>query len=145
MRIGATLLGWSLLMAIAQAKGADAPSHQVPGFSYEILKSGSGAHPTRTSAVKVHYEGRFVDGKVFANSPPEGHIFPVKALIPGFQAALLLMRPGDKWRVRIPPELAYGAEGAAPMGGKTLIFDIELVESAEMPTQPSPILSELPH
>jgi FKBP-type peptidyl-prolyl cis-trans isomerase FklB len=95
--------------------------------------------------VKVHYEGRFVDGKVFDTSPPEGVIFPVKAVIPGFQAALLLMRPGDKWRVRIPPELAYGREGAAPMGGKTLIFDMDLVESAEMPKQPSPILSEMPH
>ena len=69
----------------------------------------------------------------------------MKALIPGFQAALLLMRPGDKWRVRIPPELAYGQEGAAPMGGKTLIFDLELVESAEMSPQPSPLLTEMPH
>ncbi|HEY2684693.1 MAG TPA: FKBP-type peptidyl-prolyl cis-trans isomerase [Steroidobacteraceae bacterium] len=134
-----------LLVAASSAKEPESVHHQVPGFSYEILKSGSGSHPTRTSAVKVHYEGRFVDGKVFDTSPAEGVIFPVKALIPGFQAALLLMRAGDKWRVRIPPELAYGQEGAAPMGGKTLIFDMELVESAEMPKQPSPILSEMPH
>jgi FKBP-type peptidyl-prolyl cis-trans isomerase len=134
-----------LLIAASSAKEPDSAHHEVPGISYEILKSGSGAHPMRTSAVRVHYEGRFVDGKVFDTSPPEGVIFPVKALIPGFQAALLLMRPGDKWRVRIPPELAYGQEGAAPMGGKTLIFDMELVESAEMPKQPSPILSEMPH
>src|ERR1700750_2416849 len=144
MRIGATII-LALLVGASSAKEAATQQHPVPGFSYEILQSGAGAHPTRTSAVRVHYEGRFVDGKVFANSPPEGHIFPVKALIPGFQAALLLMRPGDKWRVRIPPELAYGQEGAAPMGGKTLIFDLELVESAEMPTQPSPLLSEMPH
>jgi FKBP-type peptidyl-prolyl cis-trans isomerase len=134
-----------LLVAAASAKEPASSRHQVPGFSYEILKSGSGPHPMRTSAVKVHYEGRFIDGKVFDTSPPEGVIFPVKALIPGFQAALLLMRPGDKWRVRIPPELAYGEEGVAPMGGKTLIFDLELVESAEMPKLPSPILSEMPH
>ena len=139
------LLAMLLLVAASSANEPEKARHQVPGFSYEILKIGAGAHPTRTSAVRVHYEGRFVDGKVFDTSPPEGVIFPVKAVIPGFQAALLLMRPGDKWRVRIPPELAYGQEGAPPMGGKTLIFDLELVESAEMPKQPSPILSEMPH
>lgn len=115
------------------------------GIKYSVLKAGTSdePHPTRTSAVKVRYEGRFPDGKVFDRSPEDGRIFPLRQVVPGFQAALMMMRPGDVWQVEIPPELAYGAEGHA-LSGQTLIFKIELLEAAEMPPGPPPFLTEMP-
>jgi FKBP-type peptidyl-prolyl cis-trans isomerase FklB len=120
----------------------------LPGISYEVLSSGSGAHPTRADEVDVRYVGRLTTGEVFSASPEGGvSTFAVQRVIPGFMAALLLMKPGDKWRVTLPPYLAYGAPGRA-MGpqasamqsrdippGATLIFDIELlaVRSAPKP------------
>jgi FKBP-type peptidyl-prolyl cis-trans isomerase FklB len=116
----------------------------LPGISYEVLGSGSttAAHPTRADEVDVRYVGRLTDGTVFSASPDQGKgisTFDVQRVIPGFMAAVLLMRPGDRWRVTLPPYLAYGAPGRS-MGPQasamqshdippnaTLIFDIELV------------------
>jgi FKBP-type peptidyl-prolyl cis-trans isomerase FklB len=114
----------------------------LPGISYEVLASGAGAYPTRADEVDVRYTGRLVSGEVFSASPEGGKgisTFAVQRVIPGFMAAVLLMRPGDRWRVTLPPYLAYGAPGR-PMGPQasamqsrdippnaTLIFDIELV------------------
>jgi FKBP-type peptidyl-prolyl cis-trans isomerase FklB len=121
----------------------------LPGISYEVLTSGTGTHPTRADEVDVRYIGRLTDGTVFSASPDQGKgisTFDVQRVIPGFMAAVLLMRPGDRWRVTLPPYLAYGAPGRA-MGSQasamqsadippnaTLIFDIELV--AIRPKQP---------
>lgn len=116
----------------------------LPGISYEVLQSGpaAAAHPTRADEVDVRYTGRLKDGTVFSASPEQGKglsTFDVQRVIPGFMAAVLMMRPGDRWRVTLPPYLAYGAPGRA-MGPQastmqsidippnaTLIFDIELV------------------
>jgi FKBP-type peptidyl-prolyl cis-trans isomerase FklB len=116
----------------------------LPGISYQVLQSGppAGAHPTRADEVDVRYVGRLTDGAVFSASPEQGKglsSFEVQRVIPGFMAAVLLMRPGDRWRVTLPPYLAYGAPGRA-MGpaasamqsrdippNATLVFDIELV------------------
>jgi len=116
----------------------------LPGISYEVLQAGpaSGQHPTRADKVDVRYTGRLTNGTVFSASRDGGKglsSFEVQRVIPGFMAALLLMRPGDTWRVTLPPYLAYGAPGRA-MGPQAsamqsrdippnaaLIFDIELV------------------
>lgn len=116
----------------------------LPGISYQALQSGpaTAAHPTRADEVDVRYVGRLMTGETFSASPDSGKgvsTFAVQRVIPGFMAAVLLMRPGDRWRVTLPPYLAYGAPGRA-MGpeasamqsrdippGATLIFDIELV------------------
>ena len=85
----------------------------LPGLSYEVLGSGpaDGAHPKRSDTVQMRYVGRLTDGQVFSTSPDEGKglsTFPVGQLIPGMNAALQLMRPGDHWKITMPPYLAYG-------------------------------------
>lgn len=138
---------WALASpALSQPAPAPAAAKHTPGISYVVLKAGptTGLTPTRNSAVRVRYEGRVDKGAVFDTSPEEGRIVPLKAMIPGFQAALLMMRPGDEWEVRIPSELAYGARGPQPVGGATLVFKIALLESAEMGPTPPPFLNAMP-
>jgi len=102
------------------------------GLQYVVIKPGSGESPTINSKVKTHYKGTFIDGKVFDSSYDRGEpaVFPVSGVIKGWTEALLLMKAGAKWRLFIPPHLAYGERGA---GGQippntALIFDIELLE-----------------
>lgn len=101
------------------------------GIQYEVLKPGSGPSPEKGGEVKIHYEGRNLDGSIFDSSYDRGqpNTFNLKRLIKGWQVALPLMKVGDKWRLYIPYEMAYGERGA---GGSikpfaTLIFDIELL------------------
>ncbi len=102
------------------------------GLQYKVLKSGSGAQPTLTSTVKVHYEGKLINGKVFDSSIERGEPaqFQVTRVISGWTEALQRMRVGDKWEVYIPSELAYAERGAGPDIGpnSTLIFQVELLE-----------------
>ena len=118
------------------AKNASAPGvTTLPGLQYKIVKSGpaTGAHPLRSDDVVVRYEGRFLDGKVFNTSPGGGSettTFPLQKLIPGWIAALQMMRPGDIWMLYLPPHLAYGSAGKAYIPpDSTLIFKVELVSS----------------
>lgn len=118
---------------------------RAPAMHYLVKASGpaDGRHPTRNSAVKVRYEGREIDGKVFDNGGGAPMIYPVRALAPGFQQALLMMRPGDRWEVVIPPELAYGSAGSR-LSNRVLIFDIEVLEIGELPPPAPPMLAEMP-
>lgn len=137
-----------LLLALAMAAApAPAPSPVVtlPGLQYQVLRSGpaEGEHPTRASTVTVHYEGRLADGTVFSTSPEGGKgesVFELQRLIPGWIAALQLMRPGDLWRLTLPPHLAYGARGRAPTipPGSTLTFQVELLSVRTPPPAPTP-------
>jgi FKBP-type peptidyl-prolyl cis-trans isomerase FklB len=101
------------------------------GLQYEVMKSGTGPKPTATDKVKTHYHGMLTDGTVFDSSVDRGTpiSFQVGGVIQGWQEALKLMSVGDKWRLVIPSELAYGARGA---GAKipphsTLVFEVELL------------------
>lgn len=101
------------------------------GLQYKILVNGNGAKPGNDDQVKVVYEGRTIDGKVFdstARHGTESDTFGVGRLIKGWTEALLLMPVGSKWEIYIPQELAYGARGAgndiAPYS--PLIFTLEL-------------------
>ncbi len=102
------------------------------GLQYFVIKPGAGKSPAETDVVKVHYTGMLLDGKSFESTiGKDAAEIPVNRVIPGWTEALLKMKVGDKWRLYIPSELAYGAQG--PPGGPippfaTLIFDIELVE-----------------
>lgn len=135
----------TIAAALLLLAAAPAPQPVVlPGISYQVLQAGPGAgrHPTRADEVDVRYVGRLTTSEVFSASPDDGKgisTFGVQRVIPGFMAAVLLMRVGDRWRVTIPAYLAYGAPGRA-MGPQasamqsrdippdsTLIFDIELV------------------
>lgn len=102
------------------------------GLQYLILKEGSGAVPALDSVVKVHYRGTLVDGTVFDSSIDRGEpvSFPVNGVIKGWTEALQLMKVGSKWKLFIPSELAYGAQGAGGAIGpnETLIFEVELLE-----------------
>jgi FKBP-type peptidyl-prolyl cis-trans isomerase FklB len=102
------------------------------GLQYQILKEGFGEIPTFTDEVKCHYNGTLIDGTVFDSSVKRGQpaVFPVNGVIQGWVEALQLMSAGSKWRLFIPPGLAYGEQGAGGVIGPntTLIFDVELLE-----------------
>src|SRR5437762_190528 len=107
------------------------------GLQYFVIKSGAGRSPKPTDVVRVHYQGMMLDGKVFETTAgKDAAEFPVNRVIPGWTEALQKMKAGDKWRLYIPPHLAYGPQG--PPGGPippfaTLIFDIELLDVVQYP------------
>ena len=124
--------------AEAEAEGADAAPPEVvlpSGLRYQVLVAADGPRPQATDAVTVHYEGRLVDGTVFDSSRERGlpTNFRLDQVIPGWTEALQLMSPGAKWRLTVPPELAYGDQGAGELigPGATLIFDVELLSFEE--------------
>jgi FKBP-type peptidyl-prolyl cis-trans isomerase FklB len=102
------------------------------GLQYEVLTSSIGQKPTLNDVVTTHYHGMLIDGKVFDSSVQRGKpaSFPVSGVIKGWTEALQLMSVGSKWRLFIPSELAYGAQGAGQLIGpySTLVFDVELLE-----------------
>jgi FKBP-type peptidyl-prolyl cis-trans isomerase FklB len=101
------------------------------GLQYEIMNSGSGAKPTTDDQVTVHYHGMLTDGTVFDSSVDRGEPakFGVTQVIKGWTEALQLMSVGDKWKLTIPSNLAYGDKGAGGMIGPnaTLVFEVELL------------------
>ena len=101
------------------------------GLQYEVLVSGKGDSPKASDNVEVHYTGKLIDGTVFDSSVERGvpASFGVTQVIPGWVEALQLMHEGDKWRLYIPSDLAYGPNGAGGVIGPnmTLIFDVELL------------------
>lgn len=120
------------------AKNAQSPAvTTIPGIQYKVLKSGpsDGAHPKRSSIVKVRYEGKFLDGRIFDSSKndPDGAVsFPLEKLIPGWVTVVQLMRPGDEWIVYLPPEFAYGEAGNDTIPPNTILeFKIELLSVSE--------------
>ncbi|WP_082029650.1 FKBP-type peptidyl-prolyl cis-trans isomerase [Tateyamaria sp. ANG-S1] len=101
------------------------------GLQYQVVEEGTGETPAETDTVTVHYEGRLLDETVFDSSIERGEpaSFPVNGVIQGWQEALQLMKPGAKWEVWIPSELAYGPQGAGQAIGpnEVLNFTIELI------------------
>lgn len=102
------------------------------GLQYKVLNKGQGKTPTQTSVVRVHYEGKLVNGEVFDSSIQRGEPaeFPVNRVIAGWTEALQRMAVGDKWQLFIPPDLAYGPQGSPGAIGpnEALIFEVELLE-----------------
>lgn len=103
------------------------------GLQYEILTQGSGEgeSPAVTDIVSVHYHGTLIDGTVFdssveRNQPAE---FPLNAVISGWTEALQLMKVGDKWKLYLPAEIAYGARSPSPKipANSALVFEVELL------------------
>jgi FKBP-type peptidyl-prolyl cis-trans isomerase FklB len=108
------------------------------GLQYEILTDTDGPKPAATDRVTTHYRGTLIDGTVFDSSYDRGQpaTFPLNGVIAGWTEALQLMSVGSKWRLFIPPELAYGARAQGPIpANSTLIFDVELIEIAEAEPQ----------
>jgi FKBP-type peptidyl-prolyl cis-trans isomerase FklB len=102
------------------------------GLQYEVINQASGDKPTAESTVRVHYHGTLMDGTVFDSSYDRGQPaeFPVGGVIKGWTEALQLMSVGDKLRIYVPHDLAYGEQGAGAAIGpfSTLVFDVELIE-----------------
>lgn len=101
------------------------------GLQYEVIKSGDGPSPSLTSKVRTHYHGTLITGEVFDSSVDRGEpiSFPVNGVIKGWTEALQLMKVGDKWKLFIPSDLAYGNRGAGAQIGPNaaLVFEVELL------------------
>ncbi len=101
------------------------------GLQYKILTEGTGAIPTSTDKVKVHYEGTLIDGTKFDSSYDRGNPteFGVTQVIKGWTEALQLMKEGSIWELYIPYDLAYGSRQAGQeiKPFSTLIFKVELI------------------
>ncbi len=100
------------------------------GLQYEVLTPGEGRKPTAQDQVRTHYHGTLIDGTVFDSSYQRGQPaeFPVGGVIAGWTEALQLMAEGSKWRLYVPSELAYGAQGVGSIPPHSvLVFDVELL------------------
>ena len=105
------------------------------GLQYEVITVGTGNSPQATDTVTVHYKGTTIDGTVFDDSSQRGEpaVFGVNQVIPGWTEVLQLMKEGAKYKVVIPPALAYGDRGVPPViePNSVLVFDVELISIAK--------------
>ncbi|HTJ79129.1 MAG TPA: FKBP-type peptidyl-prolyl cis-trans isomerase [Rariglobus sp.] len=103
------------------------------GLQIEKLVSGNGASPRKGQLVTVHYIGRFIDGEKFDSSvdrdEPFSFVLGAKQVIAGWDMGVATMKVGDKVKLTLPPELAYGAAGYPGVipPDSTLVFDVELL------------------
>ena len=119
---------------LAQNSSKDGVVTLASGLQYMVMTSGAAgaASPTAQDSVLAHYHGTLTDGTVFDSSVDRGEpaTFGLSQVIPGWTEALQLMKVGDKWRLFIPPALAYGEASPTPAipPNSALIFDVELLE-----------------
>jgi FKBP-type peptidyl-prolyl cis-trans isomerase FklB len=100
------------------------------GLQYIVIEEGAGQSPLPQNKVKTHYKGTLLDGTVFDSSYEKGEpiTFGITYVIKGWQEALVLMKPGAKWKLFVPPYLGYGdRETASIPANSLLIFEIELI------------------
>ena len=101
------------------------------GLQYEVVKKADGEQPKATDVVTVHYEGKLTDGSVFDSSVERGSPIelPVSGVIPGWVEGLQLMHVGEKYKLYIPSELAYGEQSPTPAipSNSVLVFELELL------------------
>lgn len=101
------------------------------GLQYEVLVAGEGPKPSANDTVVTHYHGTLIDGTIFDSSVERGEPaqFPVNGVIQGWIEALQMMPVGSKWRLVVPPQLAYGEHGSGQVIGPqtTLVFEVELL------------------
>jgi FKBP-type peptidyl-prolyl cis-trans isomerase len=118
------------------------------GLQYRVIKAGEGASPTKSDKAEVHYRGWTIDGEEFdsSHSRNETSTFGVTRVIRGWTEALTMMKPGGKWEIVVPQELAYGPGGKRPKipPYSALRFEIELisVEQAK-PVAKKPVTSNI--
>jgi FKBP-type peptidyl-prolyl cis-trans isomerase FklB len=119
---------------LAQNSTKDGVVTLASGLQYLVLGTGDpgAASPTLQDSVLAHYHGTLTDGSVFDSSVDRGEpaTFGLSQVISGWTEALQLMKVGDKWRLFIPPSLAYGEASPSPAipPNSALIFDVELLE-----------------
>jgi FKBP-type peptidyl-prolyl cis-trans isomerase len=116
------------------------------GLQYKVLHEGTGAAPKPTDTVVVNYRGTLLDGKEFDSSYKRGEpaTFVLNRVIPGWTEGLQLMKPGAKYQLFVPPQLAYGDQPRPPIPpGSLLTFDVELV-SVQPPAAVAPPAAPAP-
>ena len=115
------------------------------GLQYKVLAEGSGESPKPEDTVEVNYRGTLPDGTEFDSNAKTGKPFTTAAnrVIKGWTEALTRMKPGAKWQLFIPPDLAYGERGSPPKipANSALIFDVEMLSFN--PTPP-PVIAPTP-
>ncbi|MBK9321787.1 MAG: FKBP-type peptidyl-prolyl cis-trans isomerase [Bdellovibrionaceae bacterium] len=112
-------------------KSAEGVKVTASGLQYKVEKEGDGKTPVKTDTVKAHYKGTLVDGTQFDSSYDRGQPaeFPVQGVIPGWSEALQMMKVGSKYKLFVPPELAYGASGRPGIpANSVLVFEVELLD-----------------
>ncbi|MBR6379558.1 MAG: FKBP-type peptidyl-prolyl cis-trans isomerase [Fibrobacter sp.] len=118
---------------LAQNKTAEGVVTTESGLQYKVITEGTGATPSDSDVVKVHYTGTLLDGTKFDSSVDRGEPleFPIGAVIPGWTEMLKLMKVGEKVTAWIPSDLAYGPRGRGPQipGNSMLIFEMELIDT----------------
>ena len=103
------------------------------GLEYVEIEAGTGDQAKAGKTVRVHYTGKFLDGKVFDSSVSRGDPLEFQLgagrVIKGWDEGIALMKVGGKAQLTIPPQLAYGERGAGGVipPNATLIFDVELI------------------
>jgi UDP-GlcNAc:undecaprenyl-phosphate/decaprenyl-phosphate GlcNAc-1-phosphate transferase len=101
------------------------------GLQYQVIKAGEGKKPTESDTVEINYRGTLLDGIEFIRSKPDvpGTFKVGEAFLPALKEALPLMTVGSKWRLWVPPQLAYGDRGVGRQIGpkETIIFEVELL------------------
>jgi FKBP-type peptidyl-prolyl cis-trans isomerase len=110
------------------------------GLEYHVISPGEGASPSATDEVTVNYRGTLLDGTEFDSSYKRGQpaSFPVNGVIQGWREALVLMKPGAKWELFIPPNLAYDVNSPPAIPpGSMLKFEVELIK-VKQPTAAVP-------
>ena len=119
------------------------------GLQYRVIKAGEGVSPTKSDKAEVHYRGWTIDGNEFdsSHSRNKTSTFGLTRVIPGWTEALGMMKPGAKWEIVVPYNLAYGTGGKRPKipPYSTLRFEIELVsvEQAQPPVAKKPVTSNI--
>lgn len=131
---------------LAENKNKPGVKTTASGLQYKVLKEGNGESPKETDVVVVNYRGTLIDNTEFDSSYKRGEpaTFPVNKVIKGWTEALQLMKPGSKYQLFIPPNLAYGERGAGGDIGPnaTLIFEVELLNvKPGQPAAASPSIS----
>jgi len=109
------------------------------GLQYKVIEEGKGNSPAATDAATVNYRGTLINGTEFDSSYGRGtpSEFRVNQVIRGWSEALQLMKPGSKWQLFIPSDLAYGTRSQRNIGpNSALLFDVELV-SFKTPEPPA--------
>jgi FKBP-type peptidyl-prolyl cis-trans isomerase FklB len=115
------------------------------GLQYQVVAPGKGQAPDLTNWVHLKFRGTRINGAEFEKfdpAHPETGVFSVRSVIQGWQEALQQMQPGARWRLFVPPSLAYGKDGSPTAGpNETLIYDLEMVSI--LPEAPQPTAEDL--
>lgn len=139
--IGEAFMTTNKLVPGVKTLSVTLPTGQTSEMQYLVISNGSGPTPSASDTVSVNYEGKLLDGTVFDSSYKRGQPakFPLNNVIKGWTEALKMMPVGSKWRLFIPPDLAYGENGRPGIPpNSVLVFDVELLSIEVTPPPPAP-------